>query len=171
MKQKSRRRLEKINCILQNFISSRVVFWRHSSNLPIHNFKRFEGIKKQQQQQQVSTSCFFCRSHCSFWRLSWRRRKQFLELTWMSPLIVLLLLWKSSTARGSFMACRSTRPNYFQPYNCIAIVYQSICYRKIADQLYFNRIAEKNLDGCSWVTKNGRDMQLVQGLPLLLAFP
>ena len=40
---------------------------------------------------------------------------------------------------------RYTRPNIFQPSSCIALVYQSICSRTIADRLQYNWIAEKNL--------------------------
>ena len=41
-----------------------------------------------------------------------------------------------------FLARRHPHPNFFQSSSCIALVYQSFCSRTIADQLYYDRIAE-----------------------------
>ena len=41
----------------------------------------------------------------------------------------------------------STRPNFFEPCSHIALIYQSFCCRTIADRLFYNWIAEKNMDG------------------------
>ena len=39
----------------------------------------------------------------------------------------------------------TTRPNFYQPFSRIALVYQLFCSRKIADRLLYDWIAEKNL--------------------------
>ena len=39
----------------------------------------------------------------------------------------------------------TTHPNFFPPSSRIALVYQSFCFRKIADRLYYDRIVEKKL--------------------------
>ena len=44
---------------------------------------------------------------------------------------------------------QDTRPNVFQAFSCLDLVYQLVFCRTIADRLKCNRVKDKNLDGYS----------------------